>query len=119
VEDNPVNSELARLILTKAGHSVETAKDGWEALKLFTAKSREFDMILMDVEMPGMDGPRATKRIRSLGHADVPIVAMTAHALKEDKERCLESGMNDYLSKPIRKDLLLEMVAKWTHNKGT
>lgn len=119
VEDNPVNSELARLILAKAGHSVETAKDGWEALRLFTARSREFDMILMDVEMPGMDGLRTTRRIRSLGHRSVPIVAMTAHALKEDKERCLESGMNDYLSKPIRKELLLKMIAKWTQAKGT
>ncbi len=114
-----MNSELAKLILAKAGHSVETAKDGWEALKLFTARSREFDLILMDVEMPGMDGFRTTKRIRSLGHADVPIVAITAHALKEDKEKCLESGMNDYLSKPIKKDLLLEMVGKWTQKKGT
>lgn len=119
VEDNPVNSELAKLILTKAGHSVETAKDGWEALKLFTARAREFDLILMDVEMPGMDGLRTTKRIRSLGHAEVPIVAMTAHALKEDKEKCLDSGMNDYLSKPIKKDLLLEMVARWTRKKET
>lgn len=119
VEDNPVNSELARLILTKAGHNVETAKDGWEALKLFTARSREFDMILMDVEMPGMDGLRTTKRIRALGHREVPIVAMTAHAMKEDKERCLESGMNDYLSKPIRKEVLLQMVAKWTPGKRT
>lgn len=119
VEDNPVNAQLAELMLTKAGHMVQTAKDGWEALKLFTAKSRELDLILMDVEMPGLDGLRATKRIRALGHLDVPIVAMTAHALKEDMERCLESGMNDYLSKPIRKEILLNMVDKWTSKKRT
>jgi len=114
VEDNPVNANLARLMLAKAGHNVEIARDGWEALKLFTARSREFDLILMDVEMPGMDGLQATRRLRSMGHLEVPIVAMTAHAMKEDMERCLECGMNDYLSKPIRKDLLLATVAKWT-----
>lgn len=118
VEDNPVNANLAKLMLTRAGHSVQTARDGWEALKLFTARSKEFDMIFMDVEMPGMDGLRTTRRIRSLGHGDVPIVAMTAHALKEDMQKCLDSGMNDYLSKPIRKDLLLQMVSKWAPAGG-
>jgi signal transduction histidine kinase/ActR/RegA family two-component response regulator len=117
VEDNPVNANLARLMLAKAGHNVEIARDGWEALKLFTARSREFDLILMDVEMPGMDGLQATRRIRSLGYLEVPIVAMTAHAMKEDMERCLSCGMNDYLSKPIRKDLLLATVAKWTRKE--
>jgi signal transduction histidine kinase/CheY-like chemotaxis protein len=117
VEDNAVNANLAKLMLTKAGHIVETAANGWEALKLFTASSKEYDMIFMDVEMPGMDGLQATRRIRSLGHLEVPIVAMTAHAMKEDMERCLACGMDDYLSKPIRKDLLLATVAKWTRRE--
>lgn len=119
VEDNPVNSNLARLILTKAGHSVEVAANGWEALKVFTEKPAQFHLILMDVEMPGMDGIEVTRRIRSLGHVEIPIVAMTAHALKEDKDRCLASGMNDYLSKPVRKDALLEMVSKWAPRRST
>lgn len=114
VEDNEVNAKLARLMLMRAGHTVELASNGWEALKKFTAKSRELDLILMDVEMPGMDGLEATRRIRALGHTEIPILAMTAHAMKEDRERCLASGMNDYLSKPIRKEALLKAIEKWT-----
>lgn len=113
VEDNELNAGLATLILTRAGHTVERASNGWEALRIFTANSRGFDLILMDVNMPGMDGLEATRRLRALGHKTVPILAMTAHAMKEDMQRCLAAGMDDYLSKPMRKETLLKAVEKW------
>lgn len=113
VEDNELNARLSTLILTRAGYTVERVSNGWEALRIFTADSRGFDLILMDVEMPGMDGLEATRRLRSLGHKAVPILAMTAHAMKEDMQRCLTAGMDDYLSKPIRKETLLKAVDKW------
>lgn len=101
-EDNPVNQVLAEEMLLKLGHQVVVVGSGGEALE---ALEREpFDLVLMDIQMPGMDGLEATKKIRTLekdrgGH--VPIVAMTAHALKGDRERCLASGMDAYLAKPI------------------
>jgi two-component system, sensor histidine kinase and response regulator len=107
-EDNLVNSTLVRRLLEKHGHFVEVAMDGRQALsKLATAT---FDVVLMDVQMPTMDGFGATAAIRAMektkgGH--VPIIAMTAHAIKGDCERCLASGMDGYLSKPIRLDDLL------------
>jgi CheY-like chemotaxis protein len=106
VEDNPVNVKVASLHLAQLGHEMIAASDGAEALKLL---SRErFDAVLMDLEMPGMDGLEVTRRIRSADprHGKpldplVPIVAMTAHALAELRDRCLEAGMDGYLSKPV------------------
>ena len=106
-EDNLVNQKLAIGILNKLGHRVTVANNGQEALDLLDQQT--FDLVLMDVQMPEMDGLAATREIRRReAHAGthLPIVAMTAHAMKGDRERCLESGMDDYLSKPIRlKDL--------------
>ncbi|MBF0508233.1 MAG: PAS domain S-box protein [Deltaproteobacteria bacterium] len=102
VEDNPVNLKLASHILKKQGHTLATAKTGLEALEAL--KKSNFDLILMDVQMPEMDGLEATRAIREKekqigGH--IPIVAMTAYAMKGDRERCFEAGMDGYLSKPI------------------
>lgn len=116
VEDNPANQKLALLILTKAGYDVETVNNGREAVERFCQTPDRFDMILMDVQMPVMDGLRATRTLRKRGFTDIPIVAMTANAMKGDREKCIESGMNDYIAKPVRKENVYEMVRKWvTH----
>jgi CheY-like chemotaxis protein len=108
-EDNPVNQKLAVRLLEKQGHRVTVAATGGEAL---TALEREaFDLVLMDVQMPELDGLEATARIRAREQGTgrrVPIIAMTAHAMKGDRERCLEAGMDAYVSKPIQP---LDLVA--------
>ena len=109
-EDNPINQRVAESILQKRGHSVLIVNNGAEAVE---AVRRElFDLILMDIQMPEMDGLEATRAIRSLGgaRARIPIVAMTAHAMKGDDQKCLAAGMDHYLSKPFHKQQLLEMV---------
>ena len=111
-EDNPVNQLLAVRTLEKAGHSVAVANNGEEALG---ALGREtFDLILMDVHMPLMDGFQATARIRQQEQGTgrhMPIVAMTAHAIKGDRERCLEAGMDGYVAKPVRNSELFAAIA--------
>jgi CheY-like chemotaxis protein/HPt (histidine-containing phosphotransfer) domain-containing protein len=110
-EDNAVNQKLAVRLLEKRGHSVVVANNGKEALGAL--QGEEFDVVLMDVQMPEMDGFEATEAIRAQerqtgGH--IPIVAMTAHAMKGDRERCLEVGMDDYVSKPLQPSDLFEAV---------
>jgi CheY-like chemotaxis protein/nitrogen-specific signal transduction histidine kinase len=112
-EDNPANQKLAQLILTKAGYQVEAASNGREAINRFFASPDQYDMILMDVQMPEMDGLRATRAIRKRGFGDVPIVAMTANAMRGDREKCIEAGMNDYIAKPVRRENVYEMIRKW------
>jgi CheY-like chemotaxis protein len=101
-EDNPVNEKLAVGMLEKMGHSVSVARNGREVLEAL--KADNFDLIFMDVQMPEMDGLEATKLIRDDEKhtgSHVPIVAMTAHAMEGDREKCLEAGMDDYIAKPI------------------
>jgi CheY-like chemotaxis protein len=110
-EDTPTNQKLAEYLLTKRGHSVEIAQDGREAIKF--VDQRNYDVVLMDVQMPIMDGFQATAAIRGMADpvkAGVPIIAMTAHALKEDAQRCLAAGMDAYVSKPIQADDFIELV---------
>jgi CheY-like chemotaxis protein/anti-sigma regulatory factor (Ser/Thr protein kinase) len=116
-EDNRVNQSLALHLLERHGYQVELAVDGREAVEKF--KRRPFAAILMDVQMPEMDGFTATAAIRELeknSGAHVPIIAITAHAMKGDRERCLSAGMDGYLSKPVRPselyDLLDQVVAR-------
>jgi PAS domain S-box-containing protein len=116
-EDNPVNQKLATLMLGKAGYQVEVAGTGKEAVEKYAAEPDEFDLIFMDVQMPEMDGKQATQEIRKLGHSDIPIVAMTAHAMKGDREMCLEAGMNDYTTKPIKRETVFEMIEKYIFKK--
>ena len=102
-EDNLVNQRLAIGVLEKYGHQLEVASDGNQAVELF--KKSEFDAILMDVQMPNLDGIEATKAIRELEKGKskrIPIIAMTAHAMVGDRQRCLDAGMDEYVSKPIR-----------------
>ena len=113
VEDNPVNQKLAKLMLAKGGYQVALAGNGREAVEKFTASPDDFDLILMDIQMPEMDGIAATESIRSKGFDTIPIVAMTAHAMKGDREMCLEAGMDDYITKPIRRETVFQMIEKW------
>ena len=125
-EDNPVNQKLATLMLKKAGYKVEVANNGKEALEKHTAEPAIFDLLFMDLQMPEMDGLEATGAIRDweekfadqslegtkkVGH--IPIIAMTANAMKGDREMCLEAGMDDYIAKPIKRELVFDIIKKW------
>jgi PAS domain S-box-containing protein len=115
VEDNPANQKLAAMILRKAGHEVFLAGNGREGVD-FLRRNR-VDLVLMDVQMPGMDGMQATEEIRGEPDiAGIPIVALTAHAIKGDRERFLKAGMDDYVAKPLRRRELLESVSRWLGN---
>ena len=114
-EDTPANQKLVLHVLGKRGHGVEVAPNGREALELF--QRQDFDAVLMDVQMPEMDGLAATAAIRKLDDpkkARVPVIAMTAYALKGDRERCLAAGMDSYISKPINGNEMIEMVERVT-----
>jgi PAS domain S-box-containing protein len=112
-EDNPVNQKVARLMLERCGCAVDVVENG--SLAVDAVRDRAYDLILMDCQMPVCDGLEATRRIRALpdGSSEVVIVALTANALAGDRERCLAAGMNDYLPKPVRRDALMEMLAKY------
>ncbi len=130
-EDNPVNQRLADLMLKKAGYSVKIVNNGREALNLFISEPEKYDLILMDVQMPEMDGMEATAAIREWeksqsgtdeqanksdgikGKKHIPVVAVTANAQKEDQMKCLESGMDDYLTKPIKREVVFDIIEKW------
>ena len=115
-EDNPINQKLAKMMLAKVGHKVETAGTGKEALEKYVGSSGDFDLILMDMQMPEMDGIEATRLIREWEENNkprVPIIALTANAIKGDKEKCIEGGMDDYITKPIDKDFFFEVIEKW------
>ncbi len=112
-EDNPVNQKLAKIMLTKAGYQVEVATNGVEVLEMMRQRPGDFDLIFMDVQMPEMDGMEATRKLRAEGFTQIPIVAMTAHAMKGDREKCIEVGMNDYVTKPIKREVVFEMVKNY------
>jgi PAS domain S-box-containing protein len=110
VEDNPVNRRVAEALLTRAGYQVLPAENGRHALEMLETHP-EIDLVLMDVQMPEMDGYQTTAAIRADPRwRDLPIIAMTAHAMSGDRERCLAAGMNDYVAKPIRRQELLRAV---------
>ncbi len=111
-EDNEVNQRLATALLNKHGHKVSIARNGMEAVLAF--ETGQFDLILMDVQMPVMSGLEATEKIREkerVTGAHIPIIALTAHAMNEDRQRCLLAGMDDYVSKPIKIVTLLQAIA--------
>ena len=110
-EDNDLNQQVACELLSDAGFTVDVAENG--ALAVARARSTAYDLILMDMQMPEMDGLAATREIRRLGFADLPIVAMTANAMQADRDRCLDAGMNDYLAKPIDPTALWRALAVW------
>ena len=110
-EDNLVNQKVAVIHLKKLGYRTDLAANGREALK--AVKNNQYALILMDVQMPEMDGFEATQAIRRAG-CDLPIIAMTANAMKGDREKCLKAGMNDYLSKPIDPQKLSDKITVWS-----
>jgi len=114
-EDNEVNQKVIRHVLQKAGGTVDIANNGAEAV-VFLKKSSEYNLIIMDLQMPEMDGYAATKYIRNEMHLSIPIIAMTASALKGEKSKCLEMGMNDYLSKPFDFTFLYKRITHLLDN---
>jgi signal transduction histidine kinase/DNA-binding LytR/AlgR family response regulator len=113
VDDNATNRKVASQILMKAGCEVQMASSGQEAITILQ-KDANFDLVLMDIQMPEMDGMETTRRLKALGLVHLPpIVAMTAYAMKEDRERFLAAGMDDYLAKPIRAQQLIQTVSRW------
>ena len=117
VEDNPVNQKLAKLMLTKAGYHVDVVNNGKEAVEKYTRSPENFDLIFMDIQMPEMDGMEATETIRGEGFNTIPIIAMTAHAMRGDRKRCLDAGMDDYITKPIKREAVFQIIEKWAINK--
>ncbi len=111
-EDDPVNREVALEILSETGLIIDVARDGTEAVAL--ARDHAHDLMLMDMQMPKMDGLEATRQIRSIpGRETVPILALTGNAFSEDRQKCLEAGMNDFLTKPISPDALFATMLNW------
>jgi CheY-like chemotaxis protein len=110
-DDNPVNQKLAERVLTKLGYEPSMASHGQEVLNAL--KQNFFDVILMDIQMPVMDGLEATRKIRQQAKPQPIIIAMTANAMAGDKEICLQSGMDDYISKPIRLETVVTVLEKW------
>jgi len=112
-DDNPVNQQVAAGMLRRGGHQVDVVGDGAAAIEA-VAKGN-YHLVLMDIEMPEMDGFEATRRIRALGNptAAVPIIALTAHAMRGDEARCIDAGMSDYMPKPISRQRLDEAVRTW------
>lgn len=115
-EDNPINIEVVQEMLHAGGFHVDVAQNGLLAVDL--AKQEKFDLLLMDMQMPEMDGPQAASLIRQLsGYASVPILALTANAFSEDRRICLEAGMDDVLTKPIEPAILYQAIAHWLSDK--
>jgi CheY-like chemotaxis protein len=117
VEDIEINREIIIAMLANTGTSIDCAADGREALEKYAAvRDKDYDLILMDVHMPIMDGYEATRRIRRLEApqaGSVPIIALTANAFKEDADRCLAAGMNDHIAKPVNKQFLMDKLKQF------
>jgi two-component system sensor histidine kinase/response regulator len=111
-EDNRINQRLGTLILQRAGFVIDVVSDGIEAVEAH--KADPYDVILMDCQMPTMDGFEASRQIRLLQMKQPVIIAVTANALLGERERCLQAGMDDYLSKPFQAEQLIAVVKKWT-----
>jgi CheY-like chemotaxis protein len=119
VEDNLVNQKVAAGLLRRRGHEVVVAVNGLDAVEV--SRHQKFDLILMDIQMPKMDGFEATAAIRQIEEKSgrrTPIVALTAHNLLADKERCIQAGMDDYLSKPLNVHQLAEVLVRWSRKRG-
>ena len=117
-EDNAINALLTRTLLEAEGHTVETVEDGLLAVEAM--KSSKYDLIFMDMRMPNMDGLEATRKIRAMDNVSkgLPIIALTANAFDDDRNACFDSGMNDFMTKPVSAEELSEMVRTWTKNKA-
>lgn len=110
-EDNELNQRLIEAILTEKGYRIDIAGNGVTGIELF--KKNEYDIVLMDLQMPRQDGRETTRIIRQELKSPVPVIALTANFLNTEREKCLQDGMNDYLSKPFKKSDLFEMISRW------
>lgn len=110
-EDNPLNQKLVESILARTPYQLDLASNGIEGIKLL--KGQKYDLVLMDVQMPEMDGYQTTVAIRSQLKLDVPVIALTAHSMIAERQKCLSFGMNDFISKPFKKDELLSKIEHW------
>jgi two-component system sensor histidine kinase/response regulator len=114
VEDNEVNQVIATALLESKGILVDVANNGREALARLAASDRAYDAVLMDLQMPEMDGYETTARLRADNHfRNLPIIALTAHAMTEERQRCLDAGMNDHVTKPLDPDTLFDTLLRW------
>jgi two-component system, sensor histidine kinase len=111
IDDSLDNQELIGIMLTRMGAKIDVAVNGSEALA--RAPKGNYDLLLMDIQMPVMDGHEATRRLRNMGFRK-PILALTAHAMKEERCRCKESGFSGFMSKPINKEDLVKTIMEWT-----
>jgi len=113
-----VNQKVASLMLKKFNIVVDIANNGQEAINKVC--QNDYDLILMDCQMPVLDGYSATRKIRTLDNKkkNIPIIAMTAHAMKGDREKCLDAGMDDYITKPVKSDILQSILLKWLKYRG-
>ena len=113
-EDNAINALLTRTLLEAEGHTVDTVEDGLLAVEAM--KTATYDLIFMDMRMPNMDGLEATRKIRTLSNVSraLPIIALTANAFDDDRNACFDSGMNDFMTKPVSAEELSEKVKNWT-----
>ncbi len=121
VEDNEMNQQVATELLQSSGAIVTVANHGGEAVKFLTENGQPapFDVVLMDIQMPVMDGITATRLLRTHPHlANLPIIAMTAHALVEERQRCIDAGMNDHIAKPIDPDAMFSTILRWASPKA-
>ena len=116
-EDNPLNQKLVRSMLTKAGYQLDVVENGKEAVETYAGAPDKYDLILMDIQMPEMDGKEAAQRLRDDGFDGIPIIAITASIMKGDIEKYLQAGMNDFISKPIRQEVVLRTIEKWLNRK--
>jgi two-component system sensor histidine kinase/response regulator len=116
VEDNRINQEIAKKLLTSKGASISVAGDGAQALEMMADADTRFDIILMDIQMPVLDGYQATEAIRKIEDPimnKIPIIAITAHAMNGDDQLCLNAGMDDYISKPFIPETFYSVISKW------
>jgi CheY-like chemotaxis protein/anti-sigma regulatory factor (Ser/Thr protein kinase) len=117
-EDNQMNQKLIQHLLEQWQIDFDLVNNGVEALETLTQKAAEYNMVLMDIQMPEMDGYTATEKIRYDLHLNIPIIAMTAHALAGEKEKCLGAGMDDYISKPLNEEQLYKLINKYAQKSS-
>jgi CheY-like chemotaxis protein len=115
-EDNKINQKLVKAMLAKACYKVDIVENGRDAVE--KVKQIPYDLVLMDIQMPEMDGLQAAQLIRQEGFSDLPIIALTANAFEKDKEKCLKCGMSHFMTKPLKQAELLGTISKWLDKRN-